>query len=210
MPVLAGVMQRQALPSGVFEVIKIAARCPEASHQAEGLTGVKAEVIRQAAELYLQSVLFAPSADSYRVLGVTPDAPQDEIRRHMRWLMKWLHPDRERGEWESAFAERVLTAWEELKSLERRAQYERNRPPRRANAPMRAPRARQRRPQIPWISGFSPIGPVPSSPWRRLLAAIGVGAMARRFSRHRAETGVKPRRGVPSSPRRGSTDRQPT
>ena len=68
MPVLAGVMQQQPLPRDVLEVIKIAARCPETSDRAERLTGESAEDIRQAAMLYLQSVLFAGGADHYRVL----------------------------------------------------------------------------------------------------------------------------------------------
>src|SRR2546429_255699 len=34
-------------------------------------------------------------------------------RRHMRCLLQWLHPDVNR-DWDSAYAERVLTAWREV------------------------------------------------------------------------------------------------
>jgi hypothetical protein len=35
------------------------------------------------------------------------------MREHLRWLMAWLHPDENRGDWESVYAERVLRAWRE-------------------------------------------------------------------------------------------------
>jgi hypothetical protein len=169
MPVLANIMRQQPLPRDVLEVIKIAARCPETVARAEHMSGKSAETIRQAAMLYLQSVLFAAGADHYRVLGVEPTAPHDQIREHMRWLMKWLHPDRQRSDWESAFAARVLAAWEALKSPDRRARYDRTRTVDQARSPSRR---RQEPPRIPWISG-------PSAPrsarwrlWRQLdLAA---------------------------------------
>lgn len=124
MPGLARLMRRQPLPSDVLTVIRIAARSPESLEAAAGSTGRRPEQLREAAVAYLQQVLFTRDGNAYRVLGVGPDAPQELIGQHMRWLMKWLHPDRDRGDWESAFAERVASAWDDLKSPERRARYD--------------------------------------------------------------------------------------
>jgi len=150
MPSLAGLMQREPLPQGVLDVIRIAARCPETWERTVTMTGQEPETLRDAAVLYLQTALFFPSADNYRVLGVAVDAPRDEIRQHLRWLMLWLHPDRQLNSWESTFAERVLSAWEEVKSPERRAQYDRTRPPAPAETASRS-RQQWRRPWLPWV-----------------------------------------------------------
>ena len=175
-PRLAAAMQRQALPPDVLDVIKIAAGSPQTCRQAEKLTGKKPDFIRQAAILYLQNILFASSADNYRVLGVAREAPSEEIRQHMRWLMKWLHPDRAPNQWDSAFAERVLGAWDELKSPARRAEYDRSLPPTKSTARSRSRRQRYRRVRIPWVKNSS-TRTRPSAPSGRhwLVAAIGLG-----------------------------------
>ena len=55
------------------------------------------------------------------------------MRTHLRWLMRWLHPDHNPAAWRSAFAGRVLTAWREASS-----------PDAVANAPQRRPRGEPR------------------------------------------------------------------
>lgn len=155
MPALAGIVQREPLPHGVLDVIRIAARCPETWERAGTMTGKDAEAIRDAAVLYLQTALFFPSADNYRVLGVAYDAPQEEIRQHLRWLMLWLHPDRQLSDWESTFAERVLSAWDQLKSPERRARYDATRP-QRPTATRSRSRQEWRRPWLPWVQNPKP------------------------------------------------------
>ena len=32
----------------------------------------------------------------------------------MRWLLQWLHPDRNNNSWDAVYAERVLKAWREV------------------------------------------------------------------------------------------------
>jgi hypothetical protein len=32
----------------------------------------------------------------------------------MRWLLEWLHPDRNHNSWDAVYAERVLKAWREV------------------------------------------------------------------------------------------------
>jgi hypothetical protein len=68
----------------------------------------------EAARFYLQQVLFRPEADCYRILGIEPDASRATARSHMRWLLQWLHPDRNNNSWDAVYAERVLKAWHEV------------------------------------------------------------------------------------------------
>jgi hypothetical protein len=123
-PALAGVMREQPLPSDVLDVIRIAAGSDDTLQSAAKITGKDPAAVQEAVFLYLQQMLFAPGADHYRVLGANMGAPQKKLRQHMIWLMKWLHPDRSLNDWESAFADRVLGAWDALKSPERRRQYD--------------------------------------------------------------------------------------
>jgi hypothetical protein len=125
-PLLAGVMREQPLPSDLLLVIQAAAADEAAICAAAQATGERPERIREAAILYLQNVLLTGNPDHYRVLGVAADTPQDELRVHFTWMMKWLHPDRTRNDWDSAFAPRVLSAWNALRTPERRAAYDTN------------------------------------------------------------------------------------
>src|SRR5690606_22492284 len=91
-------------------------------------SGETPEVVSEAAAFFLQQVLFAPDADSYRVLGVAPEAPTELIKRHYRLLVRWLHPDRHAGDaWESLYADRVNRAWQNLRHPDKRAEYDRQR-----------------------------------------------------------------------------------
>lgn len=126
-PVLAETMRRQPLlPSeDILILLRIAGGCPETSKLAVGATGAPLEQIRRAVILYLKRVLLFPDADSYRVLGLLPGARHETIREHLRWMMRWLHPDRNREEWEAVYADRVLRAWDDLKTSGRREDYDR-------------------------------------------------------------------------------------
>lgn len=116
MPTLAEAMRMHPLPPDTLVVIRIAAGCPEMCRAAREATGLKSRLIKDACTFYLQQVLFSPDSDSHRVLGVQPGASRKELREHMRWLMKWLHPDGNRDELETVFAERVLKAWRDAGS----------------------------------------------------------------------------------------------
>src|SRR6266480_4472449 len=111
MPVLARSSAAPALPPNILELMRIAAACPEACEAAVARTGEPARVVIEAARFYLQQVLFRPEADSYRILGIEPTASRETARNHMRWLLEWLHPDRNNNSWDAVYAERVLKAW---------------------------------------------------------------------------------------------------
>src|SRR5215469_18277709 len=104
-----------ALPPNVIELMRIAAANPEACRDAVAQTGEPRHVVIEAARFYLQQVLFRPDADCYRILGIQPTASRATAREHMRWLLEWLHPDRNNNNsWDVVYAERVLKAWREV------------------------------------------------------------------------------------------------
>ena len=171
-PHLAAGMRRQELPSDMIIPIRVAGGCDETCWEAVQATQLAPEAIREAARTYLQLVLFADGSDCFRTLGVQSGASQRQMREHMRWLLRWLHPDRNGDEWESVYAERVIEAWREAKSaaplpmagqkpVVGNSEESRNSTasPRRLRAPMR------------WI-------PVPVEPaGRRYRKAVRIGAV---------------------------------
>ena len=116
MPALARTNVLPALPPNIIELMRIAAGSPEACEAAVAKTGEPTAVVIEAARFYLQHVLFRPEADCYRILGVEPNASRATARSHMRWLLQWLHPDRNHNGWDAVYAERVLKAWREVSS----------------------------------------------------------------------------------------------
>ncbi|GMU43065.1 MAG: DnaJ domain-containing protein [Xanthomonadales bacterium] len=124
-PGLVADLRDRPLPEDVGQAIRLAAGESAALLTAQEMTGLDGETLIEASVFFLQQLLFAPQADSYRVLGVQPDAPQDQLREHYRWLIKWLHPDRNQDGWEAVYTDRVNVAWQDLKTPARRAEYDR-------------------------------------------------------------------------------------
>jgi hypothetical protein len=124
-PSMTQAVRSRSLPHDILILIRIAGGCQETCQQAAKTSGETPDYIKDAAISYLMQVLLHPGADSYRVMGVLPNAPQETLREHMRWLMRWLHPDRN-GNWDSVFTQRVLRAWEDLKTPGRRNDYDRS------------------------------------------------------------------------------------
>jgi hypothetical protein len=120
MPALARSSVAPPLPPNVIELMRIAAVLPEACQAAVAQTGEPRHVVIEAARFYLQQVLFRPDADCYRILGIQPAASRATAREHMRWLLEWLHPDRNtnNNSWDTVYAERVLKAWREVSATD--------------------------------------------------------------------------------------------
>jgi hypothetical protein len=114
MPALARSSAAPPLPANIIELMRIAAAAPEACQAAVAQTGEPNGVVIEAARFYLQQVLFGPGGDCYRILGIEPTASRETARSHMRWLLEWLHPDRNNNSWDAVYAERVLKAWREV------------------------------------------------------------------------------------------------
>ena len=118
------VLRSEPLPDGVLTVLRIAAGDSDTERAAVDLTGRSLATVRRAAAFFIEQILLAPEADSYRVLGTTPQASAGELRRNVALLLRWLHPDLDPQGNRSIFAGRVTTAWNNLKTPERRAAYD--------------------------------------------------------------------------------------
>ena len=116
MPTLARSSIAPPLPPDILELMRIAAAHPQACESAASRTGETQQMLIDAARFYLQQALFRKDADCYRILGVEPSASRATARSHMRWLLQWLHPDRNDNSWDAMYAERVLNAWHQVSS----------------------------------------------------------------------------------------------
>src|SRR5262249_45666746 len=84
------------LPDDLLLLLRIVSGDEEAINQAAQSEGRARDVVRNAARFFIEQVMFYPSADSYRVLGVGSEATSGEVRRNMALLLRWLHPDHDR------------------------------------------------------------------------------------------------------------------
>jgi hypothetical protein len=172
-------LRERALPEGQGLLLRIVAGDTGARREGARLGNADEDAVCEAAMLYVQQVLFHASADSYRVLGARPDASADTLKQHHRWLLHWLHPDRQADAWEAVYAERVNRAWQDLRTPERRADYARRReaiaaaPP--AAAPTRLQPMPMRRPppDEPTVLSSRTVRRLPAL----MLGALAVGAI---------------------------------
>lgn len=115
-------LRKSPLPNDVVLLLQIVAGDWEAIEASGRHVQKSRQQMREAAAFYIEQVMLAPQADSYRVLGASRDAPTAELRRHLGYLCKWLHSDRESAR--SVFLLRVTQAWNNVKTPERRLAYD--------------------------------------------------------------------------------------
>jgi hypothetical protein len=125
MPTRVALVRGQPLPVGIEVLLQLAVGDEAPTCRAAELTGRSAKFLREAAAFFIEQVLLHPEADSYRVLGAGGEASNEELRRNMALLLRWLHPDRSSEGMRTVFASRVTNAWNNLKTPERRAAYDR-------------------------------------------------------------------------------------
>ncbi|UXI66399.1 J domain-containing protein [Tahibacter amnicola] len=123
-PSLGRQLCHRALPGNLIEVIRLAAGDVATANAIALSTHVPAQQLREAAIFFLPQLLFDEKADSYRILGVAPDASAECVKAHYRWLMRWLHPDRHPHNDHAVFADRVTRAWNSLRTPQRRRAYD--------------------------------------------------------------------------------------
>ena len=116
---------RRRLPPGVTALLQVAAGSPLADPE-HVLSGAVSGEPQQAARFFIEQVLLAHSADHYRVLGVDPTAPAEQIKEHHRLLIRLFHPDRQLlpDARTDAFATRINQAYNVLRSPDTRANYD--------------------------------------------------------------------------------------
>ncbi|ADP71972.1 heat shock protein DnaJ domain protein [Rhodomicrobium vannielii ATCC 17100] len=136
---------------GITFLLEIAAAEPDALQDAAAITGQTEATLRQAAGFFIEQVMLDEGADLYRMLGTNPAAPAKELRRHMALIMRWLHPDlitiheRDGGFNRSLYANRIVFAWETVKSPARRSAYDSTRAKTVAVPPKKPPLRRRSR-----------------------------------------------------------------
>jgi hypothetical protein len=115
-PRLTRVMRSMPLPEGLTFLLQILSGERQALVEAQQITRLDEKAIISIVEFYVLRVMLFRGASSHRILGVESEAQRSQIRRHMGYLMNWLHPDREASTWRVAFARRVLDAWHQIES----------------------------------------------------------------------------------------------
>jgi hypothetical protein len=134
-PAMVRRVRRQPLPNELTNLLEIATGNENALNEAATSTTLSPERLQDAAGFFIEQILLHHRADSYRVLGVSHDAERALVARHLRLIMKWLHPDAihaggtDSGGSEatidrSVFVSRVTGAWENLKTDTRRRAYD--------------------------------------------------------------------------------------
>jgi len=120
-------LRSKPLPDGMTTLLQIASGDDVATRRVAVKLGWTTNLIREAAQFFIVQILLAPDADSYRILGANPNTTARELRRNMALLLRWLHPDLDPDGERSMFAAKVTSAWEDLKTPERRSAYDRRR-----------------------------------------------------------------------------------
>jgi hypothetical protein len=148
-------LRSEPLAEGVVTLLHIAAGDEEVEQAAAEVVGRSREFIRSAATFFIEQILFAPGADSYRVLGANAQAPANELRQHVGLLMRWVHPDLDPQGDRSIYCGRVTAAWNDLKSPERRSAYDeeqrnKSKAPNKARAKARNPPFQRAAKKSPW------------------------------------------------------------
>ncbi len=143
---LIATARQQSLPAGVTEILKISSGDNEALLVAQESSRFSQDDVRQAAQFYVQQILFAPDSDHYRVLGVDPDDAEAKIKLHYRLLVRWLHPDKNSSDWEVVFSDRINRAWHSLRTPERRREYDAQLKSQYFNRPISAEPSRELKP----------------------------------------------------------------
>jgi hypothetical protein len=101
---------RSKLPDGILLVIKAAAGDTVTVDKVAEALGEDKVTLQDAASFYLQQQLVGVKTNPFQQLGLSNQASLEEIALHKRWLLKWLHPDRNPNKWQSQLFNGVTIA----------------------------------------------------------------------------------------------------
>ncbi len=123
MPSMVHMVKSDPLPDGIPLLLRLVVGDEQSMREATSTTERSPKVIKEAAEFFIEQIMLAPDADSYRVLGAGSRATSHELRANMALLIRWLHPDHDPEGVRTVFISRITGAWDNLKTKERRAAY---------------------------------------------------------------------------------------
>jgi hypothetical protein len=109
-PLKARELEKTELPRGISVVLRIAAEGQAQAGSAAEAMGTTVEELYQACLFYLQTIMLHPNAGDARLLGLSEPVDPHALRDHKRLILKWLHPDRNRNNWENKLFLRVHAA----------------------------------------------------------------------------------------------------
>jgi hypothetical protein len=113
-PSLSRSLQRHEIPSDVLALIKVSAGDDDLRLAFSEKHNVSEAEVLAASKLYLQTILSTARNDDKRMLCLPQGAVWEDYKEHKKWLLKWLHPDRNRDSWESALFLKVNEAFNRL------------------------------------------------------------------------------------------------
>jgi hypothetical protein len=103
-------------PDKMLDVIKSAAGDEDTITSLSLHLDMPSDTVSQVCKFYLQKLLTAGGNDPFRMLALDRDATAAEVKEHKRWLLKWLHPDRNPSKWESALFLMIGKAAQQLEN----------------------------------------------------------------------------------------------
>lgn len=123
MPSRVRYVRAAPLPDGLDDLLCIAAGDETKARHVASVLERDSDLIAAAARFFVEQILLAPDANCYRMLGAEQTASAASLRRNMALILRVLHPDVERDGL-SVLAGRVIGAWDQLKTPEKRRAYD--------------------------------------------------------------------------------------
>ncbi len=117
-------IKKSPLPKGIESLILIAIGDEKEIQKGVLETQRSKETVKQAAQSFIENILLSSNADSYRILGANSTTRNDELRRNMALMIRYLHPDISQNT-NPDLISRVTNAWSDLKTTEKREAYDR-------------------------------------------------------------------------------------
>jgi hypothetical protein len=122
-PLRAPERRASKLPDGMLLVIKAAAGDAATLADLETSLGHDTKTLQEASSFYLQQQLTGVKTSAFQQLGLNDQASSDDIALHKRWLLKWLHPDRNPNKWQTQMFNGVTNAARAANTLAAPAQH---------------------------------------------------------------------------------------
>jgi hypothetical protein len=98
------------IPTDILVLLKIVAGRQDVLDSITREHELSASEVLAVTKLYLQGILISAGNNDRRMLCLPSNAKAADVQEHKKWLLKWLHPDRNPDSWESALFVKVNSA----------------------------------------------------------------------------------------------------